>query len=142
MLKFFSKRMNKKGFTLIELIVVIAILGILLLIAVPRLAGFRESAAQKADKASAATIGNAVALHYANIGLSGITDTAGIDVPLYNGINADLKTMIADDGEVPKPQYSKGGTEFAAKVYPSGNVIVSYGDGTKAVLWPEGASTN
>ncbi|MGI6570282.1 MAG: type IV pilin protein [Caldicoprobacterales bacterium] len=34
--KIFRKKLNKKGFTLIELIVVIAILGILAVIAIPR----------------------------------------------------------------------------------------------------------
>lgn len=44
---------KKKGFTLIELIVVIAILGILATVAVPKLSGFQTSAKKKADIASA-----------------------------------------------------------------------------------------
>ncbi|HZK02041.1 MAG TPA: prepilin-type N-terminal cleavage/methylation domain-containing protein, partial [Anaerovoracaceae bacterium] len=57
MIKFFTKRMNnKKGFTLIELIVVIAILGILIAIAVPRLAGFTGSAVQRTVLADVKTI--------------------------------------------------------------------------------------
>lgn len=53
---------KQKGFTLIELIVVIAILGILAMIAVPRLAGFQAQAKTKADLATFKTIDNAIAI--------------------------------------------------------------------------------
>jgi len=59
MLRFFNKRIhNRKGFTLIELIVVIAILGILALIAIPRFAGFTDKAKLANDNQYAAIVSN------------------------------------------------------------------------------------
>ncbi|AOY77045.1 prepilin-type N-terminal cleavage/methylation domain-containing protein [Clostridium formicaceticum] len=57
-----TKVRNKKGFTLIELIVVIAILGILAGIAVPRFTNVGDSAKISADEATARTIVGAVNL--------------------------------------------------------------------------------
>ena len=63
------KQDTKGTLTLCALLVfyiVIAILGILTSIVVPRLSGFRDIATEKADKATAATIANAAELHSSN----------------------------------------------------------------------------
>jgi len=66
MLRFFNKRIhNKKGFTLIELIVVIAILAILALIAIPRFSGFSETAKISADEQMAAVVAEAAIVYAA-----------------------------------------------------------------------------
>lgn len=52
-------RKNKKGFTLIELIVVIAILGILVLLAAPRYLGYTRDANKATMQADAKVLSNA-----------------------------------------------------------------------------------
>jgi type IV pilus assembly protein PilA len=53
MINFFRKKLNKKGFTLIELIVVIAILGILAAIAIPAYSQYKTNATKAANEAAA-----------------------------------------------------------------------------------------
>ncbi|SHE28422.1 competence type IV pilus major pilin ComGC [Alkalibacter saccharofermentans] len=56
---------NRKGFTLIELIVVLAILAIIALLAVPRFLTTLEAARVSTDEANARTLESAVQLYYA-----------------------------------------------------------------------------
>lgn len=51
-----NKLRSKKGFTLIELIVVLAVLAIIMAIAVPRFVGVQEEAKVESDRATLANI--------------------------------------------------------------------------------------
>ena len=57
-------RKNNRGFTLVELIIVIAILAIIMLIAIPNFSGIQQRMQVRADKATAAQIGKAVRIWY------------------------------------------------------------------------------
>ena len=67
MLMFFKnlgkKVKSRKGYTLTELIVVVAILGILAAVATPMVLGQIEKSRESADKANAKTIENAIAIY-------------------------------------------------------------------------------
>lgn len=56
MIKTIQKNMNKKGFTLVELIIVIAVMAILAAIVVPRMSGITQSFREKADLRSCETL--------------------------------------------------------------------------------------
>ncbi|WP_052045080.1 type II secretion system protein [Caloranaerobacter azorensis] len=66
MIKAINKRLrNKKGFTLIELIVVVAVLGILALIAIPKMVGIQDEAKEAVDESNMKLLQNAAELYAA-----------------------------------------------------------------------------
>lgn len=118
MLNWINKKRNKKGFTLIEMVIVIAILGILIAIAVPRLAGFRDSAQDSADKATAATIGKAAELYYATEGGQLEDPNHLVEENLIEpGEYGDFKIEWDEDGDFAKV-FKNYGEDDEVQLYP------------------------
>ena len=102
-------KMNKKGFTLIEMLVVIAIIAVLVSIVIPVVTNSTEKAREAAD---AANIRSAIA-EVTTAGLSG--DTTGLEkvVTLTQKGKFDQNTDLKDIGGFPLSMFE--GTETANK---------------------------
>lgn len=141
MIKFFQKLKAKKGFTLVELIVVIAIIGVLAAILVPTMLGYVTSSRVTSANSTAASIKNQVDAFLTS------ADTAGYGMKLSDTAMAEVEIVVtANNGD---PKWDVKVTEVTA--WSAGELTTSFkksstghweGTGSAVAATKKGASEN
>ncbi len=132
------KTEKQKGFTLIELVVVIALLGILAAFAIPRFASLEREARSAVVQGLAGSVRSASAMaHGLNIATGAApVDMEGNSIAIVNGYPtaATIILTLADTSGFEAPVVTAGppGTAVIAKSGTAANCTVTYTEATAA----------
>lgn len=142
---------KKKGFTLIELIIVIAIIGVLAMIAVPRFLNIKTDANIKTDVSNAKTISDATGTLIAKgdiaLPAEDATKTLTIDTTTADPIATDEDRVETALQGVPTGKgtgtSSHAGDNFIVTIDSAGSIQISLGSGDDAdIVYPRSVATS
>lgn len=135
-----NKKTKKKGFTLIELIIVLAVMAIIAAIAIPSFSAVRSSSRTKADQQSCETIKRNVLTLVADETVTGAstvtltfdaTTKAFADATPNPALTTGLAELKAALKEVKKPQTGAAG--YTIVIDANGGVVVSVTGSTSII---------
>lgn len=121
-MKFMQKKLNKKGFTLVELIIVLAVLAILAAIVVPRMSGITGAFRERADGAVCENYAREIEISV-QIGEVGISDFGEVsdvidEVEIPQSNSAAVYYYVVNGGTV---------TVYAGTTAPTTNSVPAAG---------------
>jgi type IV pilus assembly protein PilA len=116
------KKMNNKGFSLVELIIVIAIMAILIAVLAPQYLRYVEKSRLQADNSAIGEVANAVKVAVANdlvaseiSGGEAYTFTTTPSVPTFSGtcphLNSELSNVVGSNVQMKSNTYKPTGQQ-------------------------------
>ncbi len=124
---------KEKGFTLIELVIVLILLGILAAVAIPKFLDLQEEAKKNAIKGSLASVRSAINIYYANASLKNKTTK-------YPSSEAVLLSLM-QNGKLPENPLATMGDKSGVSVGTDPFGKLTAPDGTAKVGWVYNTTT-
>jgi prepilin-type N-terminal cleavage/methylation domain-containing protein len=138
---FWTKLSDRRGFTLIELVIIIVVLGIIAAIAVPRYLDITSEAKESSCKASLGAFRSAISIWYAREAARGNT-------PTYPPIDSLRTINVVMDRAIPENPYQLNAPDSIVTGVAKGTTVGSRGgwayNESTGDIWPNtsGAGEN
>jgi len=126
MVRLINKLKSKKGFTLIELIVVLAVLSVIMSIAVPRFVGVQDAAELKADEVTLSMLARSAELYFAQNEAEKTAEIDDLDISEVKFKSDEYDGY--DDSDLVITRISDGSVKITTKTTSSG--------GSSTTLYP------